>query len=60
MLYDLKVYKEIIKAIKVSQANMDLENDMNNLNLDKKELKKKLLADYEIINKARNKVDNNE
>ena len=55
---ELKVYKEILEAIKISQSNLDLESDLENINIDKKILEKKLISDYEIINKAREKVYN--
>lgn len=60
MLNDLKEYREFLKAIKVAEANMDLESDMNSLDIDKKELKKKLINDSDIINKVREKVNKDE
>ena len=39
---------------------MDLESDMNSLDIDKKELKKKLINDSDIINKVREKVNKDE
>ena len=57
MLNELKEYREFLKAIKVSEANMDLESDLKILDIDKKELKKKLINDSDIINKVREKVN---
>lgn len=60
MLNELKEYREFLKAIKVSEANMDLESDLKILDIDKKELKKKLINDSDIINKVREKVNQDE
>lgn len=60
MLNDLKEYRELLKAIKVAEANINLESDLENIDIDKKELTKKLIADEEIRNKLKEKVNNND
>ena len=56
---DLVVYKEILEAIKISKANVDLESDMNNINLNEINLEKQLINDTEIQEKAKEKVYKN-
>ena len=53
---ELLIYKEIIKAIKSSVSNIELETDMNNININKKDFEYKLIKDIEIQEKAKEKV----
>lgn len=56
MLEDLRVYKEIVEAIRISKANLDLEVDMNDVYINKELLENKLINDFNIQNKAKEKV----
>ena len=53
MLNKLKEYRIYIEAIKIAEANMDLEKDMSELNIDKRKLEKKLINDKDIIEKVK-------
>lgn len=53
---ELKVYKEIVEAMKIAESNMQLEIDMRDLNVDKHVLAKKMIDDDEIQKKAQEKV----
>lgn len=53
---NLKVYNLIVDAIKVSEANNDLEKDFRDIEIDKETLETKLINDTEIQEKALKKV----
>ena len=57
MLNKLKEYRIYIEAIKMAEANMDLEKDMNELNIDKRKLEKKLINDRDIIEKVKERAN---
>lgn len=57
MLDKLKEYRIYIEAIKMAEANMDLEKDMNELNIDKRKLEKKLINDRDIIEKVKERAN---
>ncbi len=57
MLDKLKEYKVYLEAIRMAEANMDLEEDMKELDIDKKKLEKKLVNDIDIINKVKESVN---
>ena len=57
MLDKLKEYRIYIEAIRMAEANMDLEKDMKELDIDKKKLEKKLVNDIDIINKVKESVN---
>ena len=50
---ELVVYREILKAIKVSFSNLDLESDMNEENINKEIIENILINDIEIQEKAK-------
>lgn len=57
MLDKLKEYKVYLEAIRMAESNMDLEEDMKELDIDKKKLEKKLVNDIDIINKVKESVN---
>ncbi len=57
MLDKLKEYRIYIEAIKIAEANMDLEKDMSELNIDKRKLEKKLINDRDIIGKVKERAN---
>lgn len=57
MLDKLKEYRIYIEAIKMAEANMDLEKDMSELNIDKRKLEKKLINDRDIIEKVKERAN---
>lgn len=60
MMEELKIYKEITKAIKKARSNIELESDFEELNIDEKTLETELLKDNEVKELAKNKVLKNE
>ena len=57
MLDKLKEYRIYIEAIKIAEANMDLEKDMSELNIDKRKLEKKLINDRDIIGNVKERAN---
>lgn len=57
MLDKLKEYKVYLEAIRMAEANMDLEKDMRELNIDKRKLEKKLINDRDIIEKVKERAN---